>query len=77
MCGYTCLVYYRVKVCIQYGWADTLVDPDNIAAQTTLLQLVMKAMEHQNVMIFSTLKSSILLQTQFLILPMPRLSATW
>ena len=25
-------ILYRVKMYIQYGWADTLVDPDNISA---------------------------------------------
>ena len=25
-------IFYRVKAYIQYGWADTLVDPDNVSA---------------------------------------------
>ena len=37
----------------------------------------MKAMEHQNVMILSTLKSSILLQTQFLNAQIVSYFVTW
>ena len=38
-CVYLCVgpyivvnIFYRVKAYIQYGWADTLVDPDNVSA---------------------------------------------